>query len=309
MRHLLERLELLSEASFSRDKEARDLARDFHSALVSYVKRNANRLKRTGDGGFVVEARRFWSGPGADSLFVLYVPKGAKGASIRGGLGTYRSKDVLVLPVLKAPWDVTGIDTRTDREIVVHEMIHFFDPGRGKGKAVNPESEKDYYNHPSEWNAFWQEGATAVEGMASNSMLINNKDYWRRVFGDDFKSFKNSMLKMGVWDKNFVKNLNSKNKKKFDKRLYQLWMEISRKDESETEGAIMKILREASYPGNIGFSEMMTFYKIATPDQVSEMEELLKRGDFKRAWKLLEKVAKTRMGNMNAKWNPKAVHL
>lgn len=60
-------------------------------------------------------------------------------------------------------------------------------------------------------------------------------------------------------------------------------------------------LKEASYPGNIGFSEMMKFYKIATPDQVSEMEDLLKRGDFKRAWKLLEKVAKTRMGNMNAK--------
>ena len=70
MRELIERLELLSEATFARDKEARDKARAFHKALSSYVEKNKDNLKKisgggSGMGGFVIEARRFWSGEGA----------------------------------------------------------------------------------------------------------------------------------------------------------------------------------------------------------------------------------------------------
>lgn len=233
MRALIDRLEGLSEATFSRDRDARDKARKFHAALVSYVSKNSDKLKRisgggTGRGGFVIEARRFWSGEGADNLFVMYVPVGAKGRGIAGGLGVHgpSGKDVLVLPVLKGPWDTTGIDTRTDRSLIVHEMIHYFDPGRGKGKDVDPTKAGAYYNHPSEWNAFWQEGASSVEGMANNPML-HVADRWEKVFGDgSFKEFRAKMLRMRVWNQDFLNNLNSKNKRKFETRLYQLWKGI-----------------------------------------------------------------------------------
>ena len=233
MRELIERLEGLSEATFSRDKEARDKARAFHAALSSYVSKNADKLKKisggnAGMGGFVIEARKFWNGEGADNLFVMYVPVGAKGKGISGGLGVHgpSGKDVLVLPVLKGPWDTTGIDTRTDKSLIVHEMTHFFDPGRGKGKSVDPRKAGVYYNHPSEWNAFWQEGASSVEGMANNPML-HTPDRWKRVFGDgSFREFRANMLRMKAWNQGFVKNLNAKNKKKFEKRLHQLWQGI-----------------------------------------------------------------------------------
>jgi hypothetical protein len=233
MRELIERLELLSEATFSRDKEARDKARAFHKALVSYVEKNKDNLKKisggnTGMGGFVIEAKRFWSGEGADNLFVMYVPAGAKGKGVSGGLGVHgpSGKDVLVLPVLKGPWDTTGIDTRTDKSLIVHEMIHFFDPGRGKGKDVDPQRAAAYYNHPSEWNAYWQEGASSVEGMANNKML-HTPDRWEKVFGDgSFKEFRSKMMRMKAWNQDYLKNMNAKNKKKFETRLYQLWQGI-----------------------------------------------------------------------------------
>lgn len=228
MRELIERLEGLSEATFSRDKDARDKARAFHSALSSYVKRHADSLKEIKGGGFVIEARRFWSGEGADDLFVMYVPVGAKGEGISGGLGVHgpSGKNVLVLPVLKGPWDTTWIDTRTDKSLVVHEMVHFFDPGRGKGKSVDPRRAEAYYNHPSEWNAYWQEGASSVEGMANNKML-HTQDRWEKVFGDgSFRDFRVKMFRMKAWNQDFVKNLNVKNRKKFEKRLYQLWQGI-----------------------------------------------------------------------------------
>lgn len=45
-----------------------------------------------------------------------------------------------------------------------------------------------------------------------------------------------------------------------------------------------------SYPGNLGFAEMMQFYTIATPEQVELMEYLLKHEDWNKAWNLLKDV-------------------
>lgn len=122
MRALICRLEGLSEATFSMDRNDRENAMKFHSELVSYVSKNVDKLKRISGGGFVIDAGKFGSGEGADNLFVMYLPVGAKGKGITGGLGTHRSsgKDVLVLPVLRGAWDTTGIDTRTHKSLIVH---------------------------------------------------------------------------------------------------------------------------------------------------------------------------------------------
>lgn len=62
---------------------------------------------------------------------------------------------------------------------------------------------------------------------------------------------------------------------------------------------------EASYQGNLGYSEMIKFYKIASNKDIEEMEMLLKVGDYKAVWKLLQRVTKTNLGSMKGKWNPK----
>lgn len=76
----------------------------------------------------------------------------------------------------------------------------------------------------------------------------------------------------------------------------------------ERKGDAMQIVKEASYPGNLGYSEMMKFYKVATEDEISEMEDLLKRGDFKGVWRLLQRVTGTKLGKQSARWNPRAAY-
>jgi len=49
-------------------------------------------------------------------------------------------------------------------------------------------------------------------------------------------------------------------------------------------------IEEAVYDGNLGFEEMMRFYQKAESRDISEMERLLRDGDFKAAWKLLKRV-------------------
>ncbi len=69
-----------------------------------------------------------------------------------------------------------------------------------------------------------------------------------------------------------------------------------------------KRVDEASYPGNLGATEMMMFYRIASNDQIADMERLLKAGNYKAVWKLLQKVTGTKLGKQTARWNPKAAY-
>ena len=48
-----------------------------------------------------------------------------------------------------------------------------------------------------------------------------------------------------------------------------------------------------SYPGNLGFEEMMRFYGEATPEQVELLENLMNYEDWEGAWTLLKEVTQT----------------
>ena len=49
-------------------------------------------------------------------------------------------------------------------------------------------------------------------------------------------------------------------------------------------------LDEAAYPGNIGFVEMVEFYKVASPSEIKEMEKIIKKGDWNKFKELITKV-------------------
>ena len=49
-------------------------------------------------------------------------------------------------------------------------------------------------------------------------------------------------------------------------------------------------LGEAAYPGNIGFEEMVDFYQVASKSDISEMEKLIKKGDWNKFKDLIKKV-------------------
>jgi len=42
------------------------------------------------------------------------------------------------------------------------------------------------------------------------------------------------------------------------------------------------VLNDASYPGNIGFEELISFYKKADETQIKKMEKIIKDGDWNK---------------------------
>jgi len=50
------------------------------------------------------------------------------------------------------------------------------------------------------------------------------------------------------------------------------------------------MISEASYPGNIGFSELVQYYQEANDKQIKEMEKIVKAEDWEGFKKLIQKV-------------------
>ena len=49
-------------------------------------------------------------------------------------------------------------------------------------------------------------------------------------------------------------------------------------------------LDEAAYPGNIGFEELVQYYKVASKSEIAEMEKIVKKGDWNKFKELISKV-------------------
>lgn len=59
---------------------------------------------------------------------------------------------------------------------------------------------------------------------------------------------------------------------------------------------------EAVYQGNMGFEEMLTFYRKASDEDIRRMEKLLSKNKFALAWNLLKKVTGIKlMGRVDSK--------
>lgn len=217
------------EASYQRDKKIRDIAEDFYKSLVKFLKTRSDELVPWKHGGVVVMAGKFWKHPKAHKLGVIFTPK-VRGLS--GGVGRVGGLKVMIFPIMIGPGDKRHLDTRLIKDAVIHEMIHFLDPGYGKGggikryektrKSPATVDRKAYMNDPGEWNALWQEGAAKFERMIRSGGLARNPKVREHFFGDG------SLAQMRVradqfWEKEFFKYMSSKTKRKFDKRFAQLW--------------------------------------------------------------------------------------
>ena len=216
----------LGEATYERDKAIRNTADNFYHALVAFLEKHQEELVPRSDGGFSVHAMNFWRSPDARNFGVVWFPKRG---SVNGGIGKAGRHDVLVLYNLKGPGDKTAIDTRTSsmRDVIIHEMAHYLDPGAGKGvetaklRDMGKLSAQKYYNDPSEWNAFWQEGAAKFERMLVNRMKDHPK-YRDMFFGDgSLRAILDRVHKF--WEPTYLHNMRRRTRRRFDKRLYQLW--------------------------------------------------------------------------------------
>ena len=56
------------------------------------------------------------------------------------------------------------------------------------------------------------------------------------------------------------------------------------------EHYITSPLNEAAYPGNMGFEEMVKFYRKASDKEIDQMEEVIRKGDWTEFKALVHKV-------------------
>jgi hypothetical protein len=203
----------LVEARYKRDKKIRDIAEGFYKDLVRWLKGHSDELKGDGEGNFIVKTKEFWKHSLARNLSVGFVPSRQ---GVGGGLGKIGGRDIILLAVLIAPGDKKFLDTRVVKDVVIHEMVHYLDPGLVKGgKVIFPRTrsgEVDYFNHPSEWNAFWQEGAWAAEKILKNLQTMGTPEVRAKakadMYGTSLSAFRGKAGKF--WDKRFLKMMSKK---------------------------------------------------------------------------------------------------
>lgn len=168
-----------------------------------------------------------------------------------GALGNYKSNPnfkVIVLYCLEENRDFSELWTSNkigeiDWEgVFVHEYIHYLDELRSsKGYeelSVEEKGAAEYYNMPSEFNAYYQELSHRIQkhidfGMLDASRSIKSKKaYVKR----NFKTYPVFIEKFYyLMDKRFISMLKPKYKEKFRRRLYGLYIYLKDYAEKEIE--------------------------------------------------------------------------
>lgn len=113
-----------------------------------------------------------------------------------------------------------------DEESFIHEFIHYLDFKRSSdGKLrFGYTNNNEYYNNDSEFNAYYQMTSAKIV-----KQILRDSHYLWLITDKlkTFKIFKEWIIEM--FDKEFIATLNDRYMKKFNKRLYTLYMEFINK--------------------------------------------------------------------------------
>ena len=64
-------------------------------------------------------------------------------------------------------------------------------------------------------------------------------------------------------------------------------------------------IEETAYAGNLGFSEMMQFMRVASKQDQEKMDLYLKIGKVRKAWELLKRVTGVPLRSMQSRFQPR----
>jgi len=172
--------------------------------------------------GFVINLNKLIELP--SELLLILLSNADNSVPSRGGLGLYKGKQAIVLYCLYGVADFVFkfIVTRLDKETFLHEMIHYYDKNRYK-KNIDTSMDKfmskggmtAYYNNPTEYNAWAQELINKID--RSIKVRKGRPDLVPKTF-DDFLSLVDK-----IDNENWIKDLNTDYKQRFQKRLYQYY--------------------------------------------------------------------------------------
>lgn len=207
------------------NRQKRLRATQFYNDLINYVKNNSKSFRYGEDGSLTIAADKVSDIFKGKNLKIMFTAKGSSGIGVHKKTG----ETFILVNALKNPFDAKHLDTRISKDVIIHELTHFQDKGYNKGKPVSIATPSVYANHPSEFNAYVEEGIARIERMLEIAKEKEKEDavtaekVKAHFFGSGtFSEFKDRVSEK-FWPKEFIENLNKKNIRKFNKRLYQLW--------------------------------------------------------------------------------------
>ena len=215
----------LNEATASADKAFYDKADDFYEKMIIELNHGNYYVHDNGNITFKASEVNLYY----PDLIIMFVdantpatstPFGDTSAKGNYGFGTLNRNKYIIVPNLRKDKNPSkGIS----KDSFIHEFIHYLDYVRSKGKfkEFNQNTTiSDYYNSPSEYNAYYQEAANYLVNLLKDEMVLNKIKEKYPTF-DGFYKF---MLD-NVFSKRFIANLNDKNILKLKKRVYNIYSE------------------------------------------------------------------------------------
>ena len=218
--------EYLNEATVENDKYYYDIADEFYEKMINQL--HNNNFINQNDGNILFKGSEI--NLNYSDLLIIFTnydttktkPTFANN-TFKGGysFGTYKQYKVIVINNLKNDKiPSNGIL----KDSFIHEFIHYLDFKRSKGFKPNFNDKttiSDYYNSPTEYNAYYQEGANYIVNLFKDENILKK---FRDKY-DNFELFHKWMIE-NVFDKDYIKNLNDKNKIKIKKRIYNIYSEF-----------------------------------------------------------------------------------
>lgn len=213
---------VIHEATLKRDDVFYNEALEFYDKMINELEHGNYRKTDYGYAfyGSEINPSKY------STLLVLFIDENKKLESKISGLkngyfwGHYNSYQVIGLNNIKhenqKPYE------RIFKESFLHEFIHYLDYLRSRYKNVyNSENIKSYYNNPREFNAYYHEGGSFMSDFFKKNPQMIEK--FKEKY-PNFNLFFDWAMK-NIFDKDFIKHINSVNKNKLKKRLYNLYSE------------------------------------------------------------------------------------
>lgn len=212
---------IINEANFENDRMYYNKALSFYNEMLEELKIGNYIDKNNGEiifkGSEVSDDYK--------NLLVAFVNKNSDKTAphfdknSKGGyaIGTYKNYKVIIITNLREDKNPSnGII----KDSFIHEFIHYLDFKRSgySSKVINLKNYNDYYNDAGEFNAYYQESVNFIINLLENE---ETNVHFKKKF-KNFNDFYSWMIS-NVFDKDFVKNLNEKYKKKLKNRIYNVY--------------------------------------------------------------------------------------
>lgn len=236
---IYENLDVLKE-DFDSDKIFRNEADKAYNELISFIKLTKDSGKDLKDVlAFTGKTQYALNFGDINSKYKnLYILFSVKVGGYLGGLGFLNGIPIIILPVMIDTHNFDYLETRINKQVFIHEFIHYLDWKRSKvihntANKIKRVSDdiidlSDYVNSPAEYNAHYQEMLSSLDNTLKNlenyiKMGAAKNTIIDKFVGTNFSEFKN--IAMNILPDYFRDNINKTYETKLTKRLYGYWKE------------------------------------------------------------------------------------